>query len=85
MTIEIDNDLIFQICNGDLDKLKMIPTNKFSKEFSLNLLYKMECNIQNFKNIINDSNTYDNTDLIQNFIYKVNCIEKCITYIKKIM
>jgi hypothetical protein len=81
----IDNDLIFQICNGDLDKLKTIPTNKFSKEFSLNLIYNMEHNMQNFKNMMNDCYSYDNNDLIQNFIYKINCIEKCITYIKKIM
>lgn len=72
------------ICDGDLDELKKIPKIQFTETFSKELLMKMEKNIQDLQikyNCITDEEMKFGT---YSLVEKINKIENCMLYIKKI-
>lgn len=79
----MDNDLIEEICNGDLKKLKSIPKSNLSVDLSKKLLCIMEEKIKDIEKFINILDY--NEEIVSFYLYeKKNNIENCILYLKKI-
>lgn len=79
------NNLLTEIAEGNLEKLKNIPKIKITIEFSKNLLNIMENNIKKINHLIDSNKECNEFKYISYYYYeKIKNIEKCILYLKKI-
>lgn len=81
----MNSNLINEICDGDLEKLIKIPKTEFNIDFTKKLLNKMDDNLKDLNYIINNNLENNELKFISCYYYqKLNNIEKCKLYLKKI-
>jgi hypothetical protein len=81
----MDSELIKEICNGNINKLKQIPKSKINHLLLSELLTNMEYNKNEIKETLNvNEYSCDNKYSIIYKMSKINDIDECITYLKKI-
>jgi len=74
-----------EICQGNLEKLKEIPKNKFTENLFQQLISKMEYNLNDINKNININLDSSNSEYILNYyLSQKKKIENCILYLKKI-
>lgn len=81
----MDSELIKEICKGNINKLKQIPKSKINYTLLSELINNMENNKNELEQSLN-VNSYS-CENKYNMIYKIskiNDIDQCISYLKKI-
>lgn len=81
----MDSEYIKEICSGNINKLKQFPKSKINNLLLSELLNNMEYNKNELKQSLNE-NIYscDNKYIIIYKMNKINDIDECIFYLKKI-